>query len=122
MGKKLRLDALLVARKLVATRSRAADLVRRRAVRVDGVCVTKPGKPTNFEASLEVEHEAQPYVSRAGLKLAAALDAFAIDVTGRIALDIGASTGGFTDVLLRRGAAHVFALDAGHGQLDDRLA
>lgn len=121
MSRKPRLDALLVSRGLVATRSRAADLVRRGAVHVDGENITKPGKPTAPQADLKVDRSLQPYVSRAGLKLAAALDAFAIGVKGKTALDIGASTGGFTDVLLRRGAAHVFALDAGHGQLAEQL-
>ncbi len=122
MRSRARLDSLLVARGLVPTRSKAADLIRRGAVQVAGRVVTKPGKPIASEARLDVNMEAQPYVSRGGLKLAAALDHFKIDVEGMCALDIGASTGGFTDVLLRRGAGHVFALDAGHGQLHKAIA
>ncbi len=118
----MRLDSLLVARGLVPTRSKAADLIRRGAVQVAGQVVTKPGKATADDSPLDVNTGAQPYVSRGGLKLAAALDYFAIDVEGMRALDIGASTGGFTDVLLRRGAGRVFALDAGHGQLHAAIA
>ena len=87
-------------------------------VLVDGTPVTKAGTAVNDEASVELLEPDHPYVGRGGLKLAHALDAFTIDVSGRECLDIGASTGGFTDVLLRRGASRVVALDVGHGQID----
>jgi 23S rRNA (cytidine1920-2'-O)/16S rRNA (cytidine1409-2'-O)-methyltransferase len=107
---------------LFATRSRARDAVARGAVRVDGRAATKPGQPTGPDAAIEVDDPAQAYVSRAALKLIAGLDAFGFDPKGALALDVGASTGGFTQVLLERGAAHVVALDVGHGQLDAGLA
>lgn len=119
---RLRLDELLVRRGLFPTRSRARDAVARGAVRVDGRAVTKPGQPTGPDAAIEIDDPARAYVSRAALKLIAGLDAFGLDPAGSIALDVGASTGGFTQVLLERGAAHVVALDVGHGQLDPGLA
>jgi len=119
--KKKRLDRILVDRGLAATRSRAADLIRLGAVAVEGVTAAKPGMLLGPDARLAVAPDASPFVSRGGLKLAAALDAFGLDPKGKIALDIGASTGGFTDVLLARGAARVFAVDVGHGQLHERL-
>jgi 23S rRNA (cytidine1920-2'-O)/16S rRNA (cytidine1409-2'-O)-methyltransferase len=90
-------------------------------VSVAGVPALKPGALVPAGAALAVEPGASPYVSRGGLKLAAALDAFGLDPEGRVALDIGASTGGFTDVLLARGAAKVYAVDVGRGQLHDKL-
>ena len=111
--KKMRLDRILVERGLAVTRSRAADLVRLGAVSVEGQPALKPGALLEPDASLIVDAHASPFVSRGGLKLAAALDAFGLDPKGRIALDIGASTGGFTEVLLARGAARVFAVDVG---------
>ncbi|HEV7463092.1 MAG TPA: TlyA family RNA methyltransferase [Methyloceanibacter sp.] len=119
--KKTRLDRLLVETGLAPSRAQAADLVRRGAVSVAGVPALKPGALVAAGAVLEVEPGASPYVSRGGLKLAAALDAFALEPAGRVALDIGASTGGFTDVLLARGAAKVYAVDVGRGQLHERL-
>jgi 23S rRNA (cytidine1920-2'-O)/16S rRNA (cytidine1409-2'-O)-methyltransferase len=119
---KLRLDEALVERGLAPTRSQARDMIRRGCVRVDGAATDKPALLVDGATILEVEAGAQPYASRGGLKLAAALDAFAFDPQGRIALDIGASTGGFTDVLLQRGAARVFAVDIGTGQLHPRIA
>lgn len=116
----LRLDKALLARGLVPTRSRARDLIVRGAVCVDGAVELKPGAVVSDDAPIVLQ-EASDYVSRGSHKLAAALDAFGLDPAGRVALDIGASTGGFTDVLLKRGAAHVFAVDVGHGQLDPRL-
>jgi 23S rRNA (cytidine1920-2'-O)/16S rRNA (cytidine1409-2'-O)-methyltransferase len=116
-----RLDSEVLARGLAASRERARALIHAGQVRVNGPQVTKAG-PARAEGDpitlVEPDH---PYVSRGGVKLAHALDAFGIDVTGRLALDVGASTGGFTDVLLRRGARRVIALDVGHGQLDWRL-
>jgi 23S rRNA (cytidine1920-2'-O)/16S rRNA (cytidine1409-2'-O)-methyltransferase len=119
--KKTRLDKLLVDSGLAATRSRAADLVRRGAVSVAGVQALKPGALVRADAALTVSPGASPYVSRGGLKLAAALDAFGFEAKGRVALDLGASTGGFTDVLLNRGAAKVYAVDVGREQLQETL-
>ena len=119
---KTRLDALLVARGLAATRERARALILAGQVRVDKPPSkrrrrSRPARwsPDDAEVSLAVPDH--PYVGRGGLKLAHALDVFAIDPRGRVALDVGASTGGFTDVLLQRGATRVVALDVGHGQL-----
>ena len=119
--KKTRLDILLVDCGLAATRARAADLIRRGAVRVGGATAAKPGQLVALDAVLSVSPGAGAYVSRGGLKLEAALDAFALDAEGRVALDIGASTGGFTDALLARGAARVYAVDVGRGQLHEKL-
>ena len=121
---RVRLDQLLVERGLVESRNRAQALVLAGKVRVgDGDAARldrKPGDLIAADTSLAVTEPA-PYVSRGGHKLAAALDAFGIDPTGLIALDVGASTGGFTDVLLQRGATRVYALDVGRGQLADSL-
>jgi 23S rRNA (cytidine1920-2'-O)/16S rRNA (cytidine1409-2'-O)-methyltransferase len=119
--KKLRLDVALVDRGLVVSRERARALILAGQVRVDGQVVSKAGAPVGPEARVELAVPDHPYVSRGGVKLAGALDAFRVDAAGRRALDIGASTGGFTDVLLQRGARSVIALDVGHGQLDWRL-
>jgi 23S rRNA (cytidine1920-2'-O)/16S rRNA (cytidine1409-2'-O)-methyltransferase len=120
--KKKRLDRLLAERGLAATRSRAADLIRRGCVKVAGEPALKPGALVPPDAELAVAPEASPYVSRAGLKLEAALAAFGFEAEGGIALDLGASTGGFTDLLIARGAAKVYAVDVGHGQLHAKLA
>lgn len=117
-GPKTRLDVLLVDRGLVPSRERARALILAHQVTVDGQVVSKAGAPIAGDARVELVAPDHPYVGRGGVKLAHALDALAIAVEGRRALDIGASTGGFTDVLLRRGAASVVALDVGHGQLD----
>jgi 23S rRNA (cytidine1920-2'-O)/16S rRNA (cytidine1409-2'-O)-methyltransferase len=116
-----RLDTLVVARGLAASRERARALILAGQVRVNGVVSSKAGTPVDADAEVSLIEPDHPYVGRGGLKLAHALDAFGIDVTGRLALDVGASTGGFTDVLLRRGAARVVALDVGHNQLDWKL-
>lgn len=113
---KKRLDVLLVERGLAESRAQAQALVM--AGRVPGH--SKPGEQVDEDAPLEVE-QPPPYVSRAGHKLANALDAFGIDVTGVDAIDVGASTGGFTDVLLQRGASRVIALDVGYGQLHSKI-
>jgi 23S rRNA (cytidine1920-2'-O)/16S rRNA (cytidine1409-2'-O)-methyltransferase len=115
-----RLDVALVERGLFPTRARAQAAVMAGRVRVDGRAVDKPGAGVAEGATLAVEPSAE-YVSRGGIKLANALDALGVDVHGAAALDLGASTGGFTDCLLRRGAARVIALDVGYGQLDWRL-
>ncbi|PRD45708.1 TlyA family rRNA (cytidine-2'-O)-methyltransferase [Phyllobacterium phragmitis] len=116
-----RLDQLLVDRGFFATRSRARDAVARGTVQVDGKPAVKPGMPVAADARIMVDDPASGYVSRAALKLIAGLEHFDIDVAERTALDIGASTGGFTQVLLTRGAAHVIAVDVGHNQLHDSL-
>jgi 23S rRNA (cytidine1920-2'-O)/16S rRNA (cytidine1409-2'-O)-methyltransferase len=120
----VRLDALLVERGLADTRSRAQALVLAGKVRVgagDGARLDlKPGDAVDAATEIVVA-QPDPYVSRGGHKLAAALDAFEIDPSGFTALDVGASTGGFTDVLLQRGARQVYAVDVGRGQLADRL-
>jgi len=103
------------------SRERARALILAGQVRVNGQPVTKAGTPIKPEAEVTIATPDHPYVSRGGLKLAHALDTFGIVATGVDALDIGASTGGFTDVLLQRGARQVVALDVGHGQLDWRL-
>ena len=118
---RVRLDHLVVDRGLVASRERARALILAGQVLVDGRQVTKSGTAIDEGARVELREEDHPYVGRGGLKLAHALELFGIHVTGRKALDIGASTGGFTDVLLRHGATHVVALDVGHGQIDWRL-
>ena len=115
---KIRLDQLVVERGLAPSRERARALILAGQVLVGGTAVTKAGTAVDHEAAVELLEPDHPYVGRGGLKLAHALEAFAIPVSGRECLDIGASTGGFTDVLLQRGAARVVALDVGHGQID----
>jgi 23S rRNA (cytidine1920-2'-O)/16S rRNA (cytidine1409-2'-O)-methyltransferase len=112
-----RLDKILVDRGLVSTRERARSLVMRGAVLVRGQPETKPGTLVDPAADITVREADHPYVSRGALKLVKGLDTFGIDPAGMVALDIGASTGGFTDLLLRRGAARVYAIDVGYGQL-----
>jgi 23S rRNA (cytidine1920-2'-O)/16S rRNA (cytidine1409-2'-O)-methyltransferase len=118
--KKERLDRLLVARGLAPTRSRAQALIMAGEVRVDGEVADKAGMPVPEDATIEVAAPL-PFVSRGGLKLAGALQAFGIGVAGRVCADVGACTGGFTDVLLQNGAARVYAIDVGYGQLDWKL-
>jgi len=113
---KLRLDRLLVSRGLVESREKAQALIMAGEVLVGGQKASKPGQPVAEDATVEVLAR-PPYVGRGGLKLAAALAHFAIDVAGKTCLDIGASTGGFTDALLQAGAARVHAVDVGAGQL-----
>ena len=117
-----RLDQLLVSLGLFASRSRARDAVQRGTVKVGGKVVTKAGALFGEDAAIEIDDPAQDYVSRAALKLTAALDHFKLDPSGHHCLDVGASTGGFTEVLLERGAAHVTAVDVRHGQMHPRLA
>jgi 23S rRNA (cytidine1920-2'-O)/16S rRNA (cytidine1409-2'-O)-methyltransferase len=117
----IRLDTLLVERGLAASRERARALILAGGVRVNGQPAPKAGTVVPRDSDIAIASPDHPYVGRGGLKLAHALDTFQIPVAGAIALDVGASTGGFTDVLLQRGAAHVVAVDVGHGQLDWRL-
>ena len=112
----MRLDQLLVQRDLAPSRERAQALILAGAVRVDGDRADRAGAPVSDDASVVVDG-GKTYVSRGGDKLAGALDAVALDVRGRVAVDLGSSTGGFTDVLLQRGAARVHAVDVGKGQL-----
>jgi 23S rRNA (cytidine1920-2'-O)/16S rRNA (cytidine1409-2'-O)-methyltransferase len=118
---KLRLDQLLVRRGLVESRERAQALILAGQVDLDGRTAAKAGTMVSEHAAVHVTGPDHPWVSRGGVKLAHALDTFGLDVGGRLALDIGASTGGFTDVLLARGARAVLALDVGRGQLHWRL-
>jgi 23S rRNA (cytidine1920-2'-O)/16S rRNA (cytidine1409-2'-O)-methyltransferase len=118
---KTRLDLLLVARGLAPTREKAQAMILAGLVEVAGRRVDKAGEGVAEDAEVAVAGPPHPYVSRGGVKLAGALDHFGIDPSGLLALDVGASTGGFTDCLLQRGAARVYAVDVGHGQLDAKL-
>jgi 23S rRNA (cytidine1920-2'-O)/16S rRNA (cytidine1409-2'-O)-methyltransferase len=117
---KTRLDRLMVERGLAETREKAQGLIMAGEVRVAGQKAAKPGQAVADDVPVEVLAR-PPYVGRGGFKLAAALREFSIDVTGQVCLDIGASTGGFTDALLQAGAARVHAVDVGSGQLDWKL-
>lgn len=118
----MRLDAYLVHQGLFESRARAQAAVRAGLVKIGGAVVEKPSATVPDGAAIDVAGDVHPYVSRGGMKLAAALEAFEIDPAGKICLDLGASTGGFTDVLLRAGAAKVYAVDVGTGQLHPSLA
>ncbi|PPD05487.1 MAG: TlyA family rRNA (cytidine-2'-O)-methyltransferase [Methylocystis sp.] len=115
-----RADTALHARGLFESRAKAREAIEAGLVSVDGRIVKKPSEPIAADAHI-VAQAAYPWVSRGGVKLAHALDQFRVDPDGRFCLDVGASTGGFTDVLLTRGARHVVAADVGHGQLHARL-
>jgi 23S rRNA (cytidine1920-2'-O)/16S rRNA (cytidine1409-2'-O)-methyltransferase len=117
---KVRLDRLLMDRGLAETRSKALGLVLSGSVMVNGKVITKAGTEVLDGAEILLKEDI-PYVSRAGLKLKAALDAFHVDIQGKVAIDIGASTGGFTDAMLQKGAKRVYAVDVGHGQLHYKL-
>jgi 23S rRNA (cytidine1920-2'-O)/16S rRNA (cytidine1409-2'-O)-methyltransferase len=117
---KQRLDSLLVARGLTENRSKAQAMIMAGEVTVDGVMLTKAGCLVAPDAEISLKQKL-PYVSRGGLKLEHALKEFSIDVSGLACLDVGASTGGFTDCLLQQGANTVYALDVGHGQIDYKL-
>ncbi|MBW8785402.1 MAG: TlyA family RNA methyltransferase [Novosphingobium sp.] len=117
----MRLDQLLVARGLAESRARAQALVLAGLVFSGETKLAKPGQPIRDNAPLEVRGRDHPWVSRGGIKLAHALDAFGLDPSGAVAMDVGSSTGGFTDVLLNRGAARVFAVDSGTNQLAWKL-
>ncbi len=114
---KIRLDQRVFDLGLAQSRERAKALIMAGSVSVDGQKQTKPGAPVTAQAQITVKGEKLPYVSRGGLKLEKALDTFAIDPAGLVCVDCGASTGGFTDCLLQRGAEHVYAVDVGYGQL-----
>jgi 23S rRNA (cytidine1920-2'-O)/16S rRNA (cytidine1409-2'-O)-methyltransferase len=121
MEKRVRLDLALEQRGLTQSRARARDAIVRGTVAVNGVTATKPGQMVRDEDRLELNDPASRYVSRAALKLIAGLDTGRIDPTGKVCLDVGASTGGFTQVLVERGAARVYAVDVGHGQLHPQV-
>lgn len=118
---KIRLDELLVRRGIAPSRARARDAILRGHVRVDGRPASKAGASVDEGADISANDPGLQWVSRGALKLIAALDCFGIDPAGCLCLDIGASTGGFTQVLLSRGARHVHAVDVGHGQLDEAI-
>ena len=118
---KVRLDKLLLERGLTTSRERAQALILAGKVMVDGQKIEKAGAGVEDSADIRLLGEDLKYVSRGGLKLEKALDHWQIDVTGMVCLDVGTSTGGFTDCLLQRGAARVIAVDTGHGQIDFRL-
>jgi 23S rRNA (cytidine1920-2'-O)/16S rRNA (cytidine1409-2'-O)-methyltransferase len=120
MTKRVRIDRLLVERGLFESRAKAQEAIAAGTVTADGMTVTKPAEEVPADATLQAA-PAHPWVSRGGVKLAAALDHFGIDPAGRICLDVGASTGGFTQVLLARGARRVYAVDVGRGQLHASL-
>jgi len=120
MTSRERADRLLVARGLFESRARAQAAIAAGLVTADGVVVRKPSDALSTEAVIAARPE-HPYVSRGGVKLAAALDHFKLELSGRICLDVGASTGGFTEVMLERGARRVYAVDVGSGQLHPRL-
>lgn len=122
METKIRLDNLLVERGFYKSRSRARDAVARGCVSIAGKPIAKPGLSVSKKSDVEVDDPAISYVSRSALKLIEAIEKSGLDPSGRIALDIGASTGGFTQVLLERGAKHVFGVDVGHDQMDPELA
>ena len=117
----MRLDKYLSDNSLVKSRTHARELIEAGFVLVDGREIKKPSHDVSEEAKVEITGDICPYVSRGGLKLERAIESFCVDVAGKTALDIGASTGGFTDVLLQNGAVKVFAVDSGHGQLADKL-
>jgi 23S rRNA (cytidine1920-2'-O)/16S rRNA (cytidine1409-2'-O)-methyltransferase len=119
--KKQRLDVVLVERGLVDTRSKAQSLIMARRVLVNGLFVDKAGAAIAADDEVTVAELEHPWVGRGGMKLAHALKEFAISVEGKVCADIGASTGGFTDVMLQNGAAKVYAIDVGYGQLDVSL-
>ncbi|RMG04248.1 MAG: TlyA family RNA methyltransferase [Nitrospirae bacterium] len=118
---KERIDKLLVKRGLCRSRERASALIMEGKVLVDGIPVKKSGMQVDVSAEIRLRGEDIPYVSRGGLKIDAALKHFRIDLEGKVALDVGASTGGFTDCMLQRGASKVYALDVGYGQIAWKL-
>ncbi|MFZ0126989.1 MAG: TlyA family RNA methyltransferase, partial [Xanthobacteraceae bacterium] len=120
MADRRRADQLLVERGLFASRAQAQAAIAAGLVTADAVVVTKPSTEIPIDAALQAT-PAHPWVSRGGVKLAAALEQSGIDIAGRVCLDVGASTGGFSEVLLARGARRVYAVDVGHDQLHERL-
>jgi len=122
MESKIRLDKILLQKELAPSRERAQAYIMAGKVFVNNQKLEKPGTLVAIDAEIHVKGDDHPYVSRGGLKLEKAISAFDIDVNNRIAMDVGASTGGFTDCLLQHGCSFVFAIDVGYGQLDWKLA
>jgi 23S rRNA (cytidine1920-2'-O)/16S rRNA (cytidine1409-2'-O)-methyltransferase len=120
--KKQRIDKLLVDRGLAPTRQRAQALVMAGCVLVNDVPVEKPGQQVSQDANVRVRGEDHPFVGRGGVKLARALEQFGIEVEGKVCMDVGSSTGGFTDCLLKNGAARIYAIDVGYGQMDPSVS
>lgn len=118
---KQRLDKVLVEKGMVPSRQKAQGHIMAGEVTVDGVAITKAGHLVNTNAVVEIVKKGIPFVSRGGLKLDAALKHFNVDIAGKVAMDIGSSTGGFTDCLLKRGAKRVYAVDVGYGLMDVKL-
>lgn len=116
-----RIDKLLVQRNLVSTRTRAEQLIRESGVRVDGALIDKPGKKFPNDCTIELLQEEFPWVSRGALKLLEALQTWNPELTGKILMDVGASTGGFTEVLLTNGVQKVYCIDVGHDQLHEKI-
>jgi 23S rRNA (cytidine1920-2'-O)/16S rRNA (cytidine1409-2'-O)-methyltransferase len=119
--RKERIDKLLVEKGMVQSRERTRALIMEGRVTVDGEIVEKPGTLVKADATLQIQGDALPYVSRGGLKLEGALMAFEVDPKGKVVIDVGASTGGFTDCVLQKGAKKVYAIDVGYGQLAWKL-
>jgi len=119
--KKIRLDALLVERGIAPTVEKARALIMAGSIKIETTCMDKASTLVSPDVHISIKGENNPYVSRGGLKLRGALEHFALDVTGEVVLDVGASTGGFTDCLLQSGARKVFAVDVGYGQLAWKL-
>jgi 23S rRNA (cytidine1920-2'-O)/16S rRNA (cytidine1409-2'-O)-methyltransferase len=119
--RKERLDKLLVEKGMVQSRERARALIMEGRVTVDGQALEKPGTLVKMDAHLQIQGEDLPYVSRGGVKLEGALKSFEVDPEGKVVIDVGASTGGFTDCVLQKGAKKVYAIDVGYGQLAWRL-
>jgi 23S rRNA (cytidine1920-2'-O)/16S rRNA (cytidine1409-2'-O)-methyltransferase len=119
--RKERLDKLLVEKGMVQSRERARALIMEGRITVDGQTLDKPGSLVRGDAHLQIQGQDLPYVSRGGLKLEAALEAFGVDPEGKVVIDVGASTGGFTDCVLQKGAKKVYAIDVGYGQLAWKL-
>ena len=118
---RIRLDKLLVSRDLAPTTQKAQALILARAIKVNEVCLDRADTLVSVDSEIKIKGSDNPYVSRGGLKLKGALDEFELNVEGLVALDVGASTGGFTDCLLQAGAKNVYALDVGYGQLAWKL-
>lgn len=116
-----RLDKILVDRGLVTSRTRGEELIKNGDVLVNGISVEKPGKKIHIDAKILLLNEELTWVSRGALKLLKAIDHFQIPIADKTFIDLGASTGGFTEVLLSKGATHVFCVDVGHGQLHERI-
>lgn len=117
-----RLDKILIQRNLVTTRVRAEKIIREVGVKVNGKLITKTGKKVPVDAQIELMEEEIPWVSRGALKLIEAINLWKPEIDGKVFMDVGASTGGFTEVLLSNGASKVYCVDVGHGQLHPRIA